>query len=387
MDRRSFCVWSIGAVGGLAGDTAFSRAQPFDEIGATVSAKECTAWLENRLLSADKLINLPAGTFKICRPLSLNGKSIRGSGASLTEIIYTGPSESALFTFDCSPGTSVEIRDLTLIRAVSEGGTAISIKPSKACYFDSQRRVLIDNITFRGAKVTKSPAGWRSSPAWSTCIEVGDSWGCYISRVDAIGGYDIQLPPSQSDGSVFLRTSALGGILSLRLTEVTVASFKVGVEIGSRTFFFISDCDLAFCYDGIISTHGASDGFSEGRVRDTFINAQHVGVGLHHSSWRGLSGVAINRHKAGFKQGPWTGIYLQSATKTWIDKVRLQVDDSAGQFQSDNTGIFLDRCSDIDLSQIFFGTGINCGIKEVQCQRVSKINNHYLYPEVIDGCR
>ena len=336
---------------------------------------DCTDWLAQRLAVRSDVVRLPAGNFSVSRPVDITGTSIVGAGADLTRLIYTGPDDVPFLSVGCSPGSSAEVRDLSLIRAGKGGGTAISVARVGACYFEHRRRILIDNVNFRGVEVTRAPNGWMSSSSWQTCIELGDSWGTHISRVDAIGGYDIRQAPNQSDRSVFLRTGAVSGILSARISGVTAASFYRGIEIGPKTFFFISDCDIAASYDGIISTHDASDGFSEGRIRDTLINAQRVGISLKSTAWREISGVAINRHKEGYKRGDWIGMQLDGVFKSWIGKMRFQVDTTHGDFEGQAVGISLNKCSDLMISEVMFGQGLTCDIVQSNCVRILTPNN------------
>lgn len=214
-----------------------------------------------------------------------------------------------------------------------------------------------------------------SAPSWQTCIELGDAWGTHIGRIDAIGGYDIRQAPSQADRSVFLRTGAASGILSARISGVTAASFYRGMEIGPKTFFFIADCDLAACYDGIVSVHGVNDGFSEGRIRDTLVNAQRVGIHLKNIGWCEVSGVAINRHNEGYKHGDWTGMQLDGVFKSWIGKMRFQVDVTRGDFPGQAVGIALNRCSDLIISEVMFGQGLICDIVQADSVRILTLNN------------
>jgi hypothetical protein len=339
------------------------------------SCTDCTDWLTRHLKSRSEAIRLPAGNFSVSRPFDITGTSIAGAGADLTRLVYTGPEDVPFLSVGCSRGSSAEVRDLSLIRAGSGGGTAIGITKAGACYFEHRRRILIDNVNFCGAEIIRSPGGWLSAPSWLTCIELGDAWGTHISRVDAIGGYDIRQAPSQADRCVFLRTGAVSGILSARISGVTAASFYRGIEIGPKTFFFIADCDFAACYDGIVSVHGVNDGFSEGRIRDTMINAQHVGIHLKNSAWRAVSGVAINRHKEGYKQGDWTGIQLDGVFKSWIGKMRFQVDSTRGAFEGQAVGIALNKCSDLIISEVMFGQGLTCDIVQENSMRILTPNN------------
>lgn len=336
---------------------------------------DCTIWLTKLLTSRSGAVHLPAGNFLVSQPIDITGVSIAGAGADLTRLIYTGPEDAPFLSVRCSYESSAEVRDLSVVRAGKGGGTAIAVASAGACYFEHRRRILIDNVGFRGAEVVRSPGGWLSAPSWGTCIDLGDSWGTHIGRIDAIGGYDIRQAPSQADRSVFLRTGAASGILSARISGVTAASFYRAIEIGPKTFFFISDCDFAACYDGIISVHGVNDGFSEGRLRDSFINAQRMGIYLKDSAWREVSGVAVNRHKEGYKQGDWTGMKLDGVFKSWIDKMRFQVDVTRGPFDGRTVGIMLNNCSDLIISEVMFGQGLTSDIFQVNSLRILTTNN------------
>lgn len=377
MNRRQF-MYSGGAclLGSASlGDAALAEAAAPAPVAAA-ECTDCTDWLAARLKSRAGVVRLPAGDFRISRPLDIGGAAVVGAGPDLTRLVYTGPADGACLSVGCSPAASAEVRDLSVIRAGREGGTAIAVQSAGACYFDHRRRILIDNVVFRGSEVVRGPAGWVSSPSWQTCIELGDAWGTYLDRIDAIGGYDIRKPPDgQRDRSVFLRTGAASGILSARVAAVTAASFHRAVEIGPRTFFFISDSDFAACYDGIASIHGSGDGFSEGRIRDSLINAQHIGIQLKNSSWREIAGVAVNRHKEGYKQGDWTGMQLDGVAKSWIGRMRFQVDTSRGEFPGKAVGIVLNRCSDLIVSEVMFGTGLACDIVQTDCARILTANN------------
>lgn len=375
LNRRRF--FQAGAAGLLhTARPTFALAET--KVPSSISEQactDCTDWLLRHLKSRTEPIRLPIGNFSVSRPIDITGMSIAGAGADLTRLVYTGPTDLAFLSVGCSPGSSAEIRDLSLVRAGKGGGTAIGVVSASACYFEHRRRILIDNVNFRGAEVTRGTGGWVSAPSWETCIELGDTWGTHIGRIDAIGGYDIRQAPSQTDRSVFLRTGAASGILSVRISGVTAASFYRGIEIGPKTFFFIADCDFAACYDGIVSVHGINDGFSEGRIRDTFINAQRVGIHLKHSAWREVSGVAINRHKEGYKEGNWTGMQLDGVFKSWIGKMRFQVDVTRGTFEGQAVGMSLNKCSDLIISEVMFGQGLTCDIVEANSVRILTPNN------------
>lgn len=374
MNRRGILRGSASA--GLIGFLSAPFTQSFADGAQPRVSEDRTEWLLDQIRGqGSEPIRLPAGNFVVSRPLDITGRQLVGAGAEQTRLIYVGSADVPFLTISCSANASSEVRDLTLQRAGIGGGTAIHAISDRACYFDFRRRLLIDNVTFVGAKVGKSVAGWVSSLSWQCCMDLGDAWGVYVSRVDAIGGYDIRLPPTQADRSVFLRTNAQGGILSARISEITAASFYRGIEIGARTFFFISQCDFATCYDGIVAVHGANDGFSEGRIVQSLINAQHVGIHLHKTAWREISGVAINRHKEGYKFGDWVGVRLDGVFKSWINRIRFQVDKTQGQFQGGNVGLQLSRCSDLMVSECMFGLGLNCDVQQSDSVRISFSNN------------
>ncbi|WP_147310631.1 hypothetical protein [Cupriavidus taiwanensis] len=378
MNRRDFIQagMSIGFGGVLLpsskealGDVARADALP-------QMIEDLTDWLLERLQTrGNEPIRIPAGDFKISRPLDVSGRQLTGAGAEQTRLIYVGQADTPFLSVSCSAHASSEIRDLTLIRSADGGGTAIFVDSDRACYFDYRRRLLIDNVTFRGVNVKRGVAGWISTPSWQCCIDLGDAWGVYISRIDAVGAYDIRLPATQFDKSVFLRTNAQGGILSARISSVTATSFYRGIEIGARTFFFISDCDFAACCDGIISVHGPKDGFSEGRIVQSLINAQRVGIHLYKTAWREISGVAINRHKEGYKSGDWVGMRLDGVFKSWINRIRFQVDVTRGEFRGEGIGLQLRQCSDLIVSECMFGLGLDCDVQQAGSQRISLSNN------------
>ena len=377
MKRRTI----LSGISGMAiGSSALSRNTVLADT-QTITAgncEDCTAWLADQVRINDKqVVHLPAGNFSIAKSIDITGSQLIGSGADRTNLVYTGPAEQPLFTVGCRPGSNADIRDLTLIRDRQGGGTAISIEKGGSCYFEQRRRVLIDNIGFRGSSVSRGVGGWVSENSWDCCIDLGDAWGTHIGRIDAIGGYDITRAPTQPDRSVFLRTGAASGILSARITAVTVASFYRAIEIGPKTFFFIRDCDFAACYDGIISTHGPNDGFSEGRLESSLINAQRIGIHIKSSAWREINGISINRHKAGYKSGDWVGLKLEGALKSWIGKMRFQIDTNSGQFNGRAIGIHMINASDLIISECMFGIGLNCATIEENCSRINKVNNSF----------
>lgn len=375
MKRRSLLGGGgLALAGGLTGLAEAFDPRPSD----AVRCEDCTGWLADQIRSnATRSVYLPAGNFSVAKSLDITGVQLIGAGSDRTNLVYTGPAEQPLLTVGCGPGSSADVRDLSLIRGKPGGGTAISVSQNGACYFDHRRRLLIDNVTFRGTEVARRVGGWVSGSAWECCIDLGDAWGTYVGRVDAIGGYDISRAPTQADRSVFLRTGAASGILSARISDVTAASFYRAIEIGPKTFFFITGCDFAACYDGIISVHGATDGFSEGRLSESLINAQHIGILIKDSAWREISGISLSRHKAGFKSGDWTGLKLEGAFKSWITRMRFQVDTNNGPFDGKSVGLHMVKASDVIVSECMFGLGLSCGLVEEDCKRISRVNNAF----------
>lgn len=78
---------------------------------------DCTDWLTQRLQSRTEVVRLPAGNFSVSRSVDITGLSIAGAGADLTRLVYTGPGDVPFLSVGCSPSSSAEVRDLSLVRA------------------------------------------------------------------------------------------------------------------------------------------------------------------------------------------------------------------------------------------------------------------------------
>lgn len=306
---------------------------------------------------------IPEGKYKITDTLFLEPNRIYGAGEGKTILIFSNLDGKDGISFKVSNkvGVKGEVSDLTIRVKGSNGGSAIITPKEGSLYSKYHVRYYFHNLEFLGDNRQATASGFVYDYGWKYYINIGDSWGTYIERIDAIGTYKITEPPEDQENHTFLRISASRGILTARINSVTTHGIKRAVEIHDRAFFMIDQCDFAHGYEGIIDTGSIS--YSEGRITNTLINAQYVGIDLSNRSWLAIDNVSVSRHKSGYDhKGNWYGIRLTNVNKTWISNIRSQADVSLTKFNGTMYGFYFKGCDGISASGLIPGFGLHYSI-------------------------
>jgi hypothetical protein len=306
---------------------------------------------------------LPAGDFVLTDTLRVPVTTLIGQGTGITRLLFRGLSgrDGLAFQPTGEVGREGGVVHLSLVADGAHGGAAIVTPRSAKIYQSSRTRYRFEHLEFRGGAPAARASGWGYHDGWRHCVDLGDCWGAYVDRIDAIGCFDITADPAGQPDHTFLRMSAEGGILSARVSHVTTHGVKRGIDIGDRCFFFLAHCDIAHSHEGIVSTGREVHG--EGRIHDLLINAQKTGLHLANRSWTSVHDVAVARHKAGFDHGgDWRGLFLENMDKSWLSNIRVQADESLRRFSGSSTGFHLERCDGLTCNGLIPGLGLRQGV-------------------------
>jgi hypothetical protein len=306
---------------------------------------------------------IPEGEYLIKDTLTINPTKIYGVGEGRTTLIFANMhgKDGISFTSSKEVGINGEVSNLTIIAQDSHGGSAIKTPKDGSLYSKYHVRYYFHNIEFRGEKRQKTASGFVYDYGWEYYMNVGDSWGTYIERIDAIGTYKITEKPDQQPDQTFLRISASKGILTARINSITTHGIKRAVEIHDRAFFMIDQSDFAHGYEGIVDTGSMS--YSEGRITNTLINAQYVGIDLSNRSWLAIDNVSISRHKNGYDhKNNWYGIRLDNVNKSWISNIRSQADVSITKFGGTKYGFYFKNSDGLSARGLIPGFGLDYSI-------------------------
>lgn len=311
-------------------------------------------------LTMRRKLYFPGNDYRITDTLSGEPISIVGAGVGFTRLIFDKMKgkDGIVFTSPSHVGTMGEVAHLSIIVKGEHGRFAIKTADDSANYHKYRTKYSFHDLEFRGYNIQDVPSGFVYDYGWECYLEIGDSWGVYIDRIDVIGTYNISNDPDSQPNQTFLRLDANSNILTARINSVTTHGIKIGIEIGDKCFFMIDQCDIAHSYKGIITTGEAI--YSEGRITDTLINSQYIGIHLKERSWTSISNVAISRHKKGYDHGlDWFGVYLNNVNKSWLTNIRSQSDSSLSKFSGKHYGFYFKNCDGIAANGLIPGGGLD----------------------------
>ncbi len=328
-----------------------------------------TAAIQTALNSADgSNVVFPAGTYRITSALSVPSIRLVGEGSGRTTIVFDQMAglDGFVFQSETIVGREAGVEHMTLMCRGAHGRHAISTPVDSSLYYTYRVRYFFRGLEFRGNQLQQISSGFVYDYGWETCILMGDCWGAYIEEIDAVGVYQTAIDPQAQPDHTFLKMSAAGGMLSVRVSGITTHGVKRGIEIGNRVFFFISDVDIAHSYEGLLST--GTTVFSEGRIHDSLFNSQRVCLHLNNRSWTAIHNVAVGRHKSGYDHGgDWYGFKLEQVNKTWISNIRAQADTSVTNFSGTAYGFHFKNCGALSCDGLTPGLGLDYGIYLDNC--------------------
>lgn len=302
----------------------------------------------------------PGNDYRVTDTLSNEPISIIGAGEGFTRIIFENMKgkDGIVFTFPSKVGTMGEIAHLSIIVKGQHGRFAIKTTKDSSIYTKYRTKYSFHDLEFCGEKIQEVYSGFVYDYGWDCYLNIGDSWGVYIDRIDVIGTYKIGEDPAAQPDQSFIKLDALSNILTARINTVTTHGVKTGIEIGDKCFFMIDQCDIAHSYKGVITTGTAV--YSEGRITDTLINSQFCCVHLRTRSWTSISNVSISRHKSGYNHGlNWYGFYLDDVNKSWLSNLRSQADKSLTEFSGEHYGFYFKECDGIVANGLILGSGLD----------------------------
>jgi hypothetical protein len=318
--------------------------------------------------AAGRNVHFPAGIYRITSTLSAPLVRLVGEGSGRTTLMFDQMAglDGIVFQAESIVGKEGGVEHMTLMTRGAHGRYAIATPADSSLYYTYRTRYFFTGLEFRGDVLQNVSSGFVYDYGWENYIRLGDCWGAYIEDIDAIGVYLTSSDPQAQPDHTFLTMTAGGGALSVRISKVTTHGVKRGIEIGNRVFFFISHVDIAHSYEGIVST--GTTVFSEGRIHDTLVNAQKVGVFLNNRSWTAIHNVAIGRHKSGYDHGgDWYGIKLENVGKSWIGNIRVQADTSVTVFTGTSYGFHFTSSNGLTLDGLIPGLGLHYGIYLYNC--------------------
>lgn len=310
----------------------------------------------------------PAGTYRVTSTLMVPLIRLVGEGSGRTTVVFDNMPGMDGFAFqaETTVGREGGVEHMTLMSKGAHGRHAIVTPANSSLYFTYRTRYFFRGLEYRGNNLQSVTSGFVYDYGWETCIRLGDCWGAYIENIDAIGVYQTSIDPLTQPDHTFLKMSAAGGALSVRVSGITTHGVKRGIEIGDRIFFFISDVDVAHSYEGLVST--GTTIFSEGRIHDSLFNAQRVALHLNNRSWTAIHNVAVGRHKSGYDHGEdWYGFKLEQVNKSWISNIRVQADKSITPFSGHCYGFHFKNCGALSCDGLTPGLGLDYGIYLDNC--------------------
>ncbi len=328
-----------------------------------------TSAIQAALNSANgRNVIFPTGTYRVTSTLLVPLIRLVGEGSGRTTVVFDQMAglDGFVFQAETNVGREGGVEHMTLMSKGAHGRHAISTPTDSSLYFTYRTRYFFRGLEFRGNILQSISSGFVYDYGWETCIRMGDCWGAYIEEIDAIGIYKTSLDPETQPDHTFLKMSAAGGMLSVRVSGVTTHGVKRGIEIGDRVFFFISHVDIAHSYEGLVST--GTTVFSEGRIHDSLFNSQRVCLHLNNRSWTSIHNVAVGRHKSGYDHGgEWYGFKLEQVNKSWISNIRVQADTSITKFSGTAYGFHFKNCGALKCDGLTPGLGLDYAIYLDNC--------------------
>lgn len=329
--------------------------------------------------SEKKSVYIPEGEYIITETLFLKPTKIFGDGEGKTLLLFTKMKGNDGISFKAAEeiGVKGEVSGLTIIAKSSHGGSAIKTTSEGSLYSKYHVRYSFYDLEFRGDVRQQFKSGFLYDYGWKYYLDIGDSWGTYIDKINAIGVYNISVDPNLQPNHTFIRLNSTRSNLTARINQVTTHGIKRAVEIGNRSFFMIDQSDFAHAYEGIIDT--GSETFSEGRISNTLINAQHRGIELVNRSWVVIDNVSISRHKSGFNhKDDWYGVRLLNVNKTWLSNIRSHVDTSNTNYAGTKYGFYFKDSYGISARGLTPGYGLDYSIVSNNVDKSTFDGTHFL---------
>lgn len=214
------------------------------------------------MLASAVIVKLPAGKFKITKPLPVSNRPliIQGSGQSNSVLEFYGSSTAVMFQFSVDVDThdSITLQDFTIQAKTASNGTAIRMTGNAASISATQvvagvrNKLAIDRVSILG---TRDSAG---GFYWTKSLDVIDAGGVSIngftinnettaaqSNVDVRG---IKFSTTDPKVSV-VRALNLNDFYILR-TYIAIEAAPISASAGGITSWYVSKGEIVGHYTG-----------------------------------------------------------------------------------------------------------------------------------------
>ena len=307
---------------------------------------------------------LPPGRWRIAgnyqvRPVNFIGS---GQGATVIEFDMTlGKFDGFNFQAPTRPNIGFGITNATIKVVGGRGGNAITTPTDS--FVGLYPKPTFEHLSFCSDSANDPNEGFAQAHSWDWMFLLGDAMCLTMRAIDALGSYKPTVDPALQNLDGFMRTVPTQGILSARISNITTHNVANFLEIKQKTYFHLSDIDVARAYKGI---YDAPDrvfetnkyAYGESVWKGVIINAQKAPVDLENRFALLAFGLIVHRAGGAFDDGSeWVGVKLKRGR---VNKIVAPEISSATGYSGGAVGILLDGGEDNQVSSPSFGTLTAC---------------------------
>jgi hypothetical protein len=324
-----------------------------------------------------KNLYVPWGTYLISNVLPSPMVMWFGDQAELIFSNFEGKNGIS-FNGENPDGRFVGLDGFILTSKTSNGETCIETPKGTSLYYGNSVRYIFTNLYCRGSERNESGYSFCWKTGFKTWIHVGDCVGAEISNVCIQGTFDIKSNPVGQTEDCGILLDANGGILTARISDISIGPIHTAIKVGSCAFYSINCFDFIGTYNGIYQDENAAKIFGEPKIFEGNINAQNVGIYLKDSVSRTITSVTIRRHSSGWKgaANDWSGIKADNCSDLCISRCTIQPDESSGEFSGTSHAIYTTGCGGLKVLGNNIGTSNDKGVSLNNC-------NNYIIADTI----
>lgn len=305
---------------------------------------------------------VPSGHYSLVGTLNVAPVSFIGDGQGKTVLEFNNSSAAHDgFVFAAPTATDVEFGAQHLsIRTVGGNGGSAFYTPRGVGLNHLRPKPTFRHLSFYSENANPGADGFAQTYGWAWAFNCGDSWQFTIERIDAVGCYQAAINPTGQFLDGFIRTAPEEGILSMRVADITTHNIAKFFEIKQKTYFQLTNVDVARAYDGI---YDASDrvfetsnryGYGESIWTNVIVNAQRRPIHLENRFLLIVNGLAIHRASNGYDDGSgWVGLQLIRPRVCSIQGLEIG---SASGYTGVKKGLLIDGGDANNFTNVSFGT-------------------------------
>lgn len=258
--------------------------------------------------------------------------SIIGDGQGKTILDFdnsTGKNDGIVFSAPSLPNIQLGLSNLTIKTSGGDGRHAVTTASQPSVNALSPK-VIFEKISFASINAGNADESFAQAYSWTWMFLLGDSWNMTFRAIDAKGKYLASVDPNQQDLDGFARFIPSAGILSCRVSNITLHNIANCFEIKQRTFISFVQCDMARCYKGVYDApdrvFDTSNPYNYGEIaaQSVTINAQRACWDLAYRYAAGFTDCRATRTGTGFAGGyGWDGFRLPFARSSTFNGVKV----------------------------------------------------------------